>query len=277
MGRVPSRRRLAYILSICVGIVVAVGVVSATLVVPYYHGHYTCVRGTLVKSQFNWTPDLLMNSPFGGKGVDSYSLPPVGAQSGGGTQFNGTSSSVIWPSLWNLSTVQRVLVNGAGADAQCPQYEVDEGSAFSYLSGLPFGGCAGCPITVVNNTTDRGEASQVSYNSTNGGPRTWSVIWDNAFTVDNQGQISTCGAGARWANLTTHNFTFEVSFSTAKGTLDFNESIYSAYGVSPPPWNYTASFSYWFPANFGTWQLDNLSAPGGPGGGWAFNFVGYCT
>jgi hypothetical protein len=34
----------------------------------------------------------------------------------------------------------------------------------------------------------------------------------------------------------------------------------------------TESYHYTFPANFGIWEVDNLSAPGGPGGGWAFSY-----
>jgi len=35
---------------------------------------------------------------------------------------------------------------------------------------------------------------------------------------------------------------------------------------------FTEQYHYSFPANFGTWQVDNLSAPGGSGGGWAFSY-----
>lgn len=277
MGRVTSPRRWPAIVAVCVGIAVAASMVASTLVAPYYQGHYVCERGTIITSQLNWTPDLLTNSPFGGYGNVSYTLPPIGSHSGGGgSEFNGTSGSVIWPVIWNLSTVNRVRVNGVGSDVQCPQFEAEVGTG-DYYPGLPFGGCAGCPIKVVNNTTDKGEPTQAFYNSTDGGSPTWSVIWNNGFTVDNQGLISTCGGAARWGNLTTHNLTFLVPFATSYGKLVYNESIYTAYDPMAAPGSYTATFSYWFPANFGTWQIDNLSAPGGPGGGWAFNFVGPCT
>jgi len=68
-----------------------------------------------------------------------------------------------------------------------------------------------------------------------------------------------------------------VPFSTARGLLTFNETVYSDSGPEAPYGSYTATWSYWFPPDFGTWQIDNLSAPGGPGGGWAFNFVGHCS
>jgi hypothetical protein len=260
-----------------VGIAVATAVFAGTSIIPYYQGHFVCVEGRVVKSQLNWTPNLLVNSPFGGYGNVTYTLPPPGDRSGGGgSQFNGTSGSVIWPVYWNLSTEHRVLVDGVGTDARCPPLEVQVGKG-PYASGLPFGGCGGCPIPVVTNTTDIGEATHVSYNSTNGNPPTWTVIWNNSFTIDNQGQISTCGGAAKWGSLTTHNLTFQVPFATGNGTFAFNETIYTSYSPIAPLGSYTASFSYWFPPNFGTWQIDNLSAPGGPGNGWAFNFVGPCS
>ncbi|MGC2034334.1 MAG: hypothetical protein WA761_02675 [Thermoplasmata archaeon] len=47
-----------------------------------------------------------------------------------------------------------------------------------------------------------------------------------------------------------------------------NEQNFSVPYVLP----FTEQYTYTFPANFGTWQVDNLSAPGGPGGGWAFSY-----
>jgi hypothetical protein len=35
----------------------------------------------------------------------------------------------------------------------------------------------------------------------------------------------------------------------------------------------TADFEYTFPSDSGVWGVDNLSAPGGPGGGWAFSYT----
>jgi len=92
-----------------------------------------------------------------------------------------------------------------------------------------------------------------------------SIEFSNGFTDANAPSISTCGAPAREIPLVSSHLSLWVLFSSngVNRTVEFTVPV-------------VTDFSYWLPADFGTWQIDNLSAPGGPGGGWAFSYTS-CT
>jgi hypothetical protein len=74
--------------------------------------------------------------------------------------------------------------------------------------------------------------------------------------------ISTCGVG-------------EVVRSVRSNHVDLR-LFFQLNGTSRRllvPFETSTNYTYFFPANTGIWKVDNLSAPGGPGGGWAFSFT----
>ena len=93
-----------------------------------------------------------------------------------------------------------------------------------------------------------------------------SPYFSNGFYYANEQNISTCGRGTEGVNVTSSYLTVWVPFS-------YDGKNYTQPLILP----YIQSFHYSFPGRVGNWQVDNLSAPGGPGGGWAFNYVGSCT
>lgn len=136
------------------------------------------------------------------------------------------------------------------------------------------GGCAGCEILGPGNQSDSSEPAQFNI-SIWGGPGSsgvTSVIYHNGFYFPNAPDVSTCGGlsvtlriGSSWLDL-------QVPFVSDGHVQVVNIISPGGFGYD----QFTANFSYTFPANFGTWAVDNLSAAGGPGGGWAFNFLGPC-
>jgi hypothetical protein len=86
------------------------------------------------------------------------------------------------------------------------------------------------------------------------------VIFDNSYTVLSQ-VVNTCGRSAQTLGLSSNQLT--VGIPIVQGgrniTVPATVDIYTSY-------------TYHFPANGGIWLIDNLSAPGGPGGGWAFSY-----
>ena len=267
------RRGRASAVSAMAGAVLAFVLVSTAMAspAPLPWEHYTCVRGSLVTTQYNWTPRAIVNSPFGGWGNDSWGYE-VGGR-GQDLSQNGEATMVFDMLEWNLSTVNRELVSGLGQSEACPMYEVNP------FPNLPpwqqSSGCFGCRILGPGNTTDASEATQfnVSLWGGTGSAGATSVIFHNEFVTSNAPSVSTCGGPAQQHNLTIAGFTFQLPFRTSHGELIFNESVTQENVLSPTlVGDYSEQFGYWFPADCGTWQIDNLSAPGGPGGGWAFSY-----
>ncbi len=87
------------------------------------------------------------------------------------------------------------------------------------------------------------------------------TYFDNGFT-NATGLLSTCGTAA----AVRHVASTHIEVGLLVKVLGQWQLIYDELNV-------TSSFTYSFPADTGTWQIDNLSAPGGPGGGWAFSYA----
>jgi len=144
---------------------------------------------------------------------------------------------------------------GPGTNSRCSQ-------PFSIgLSSPSIYALAGGGILGVNNTSDANEPSYaLIYEGTPN--QIHSLTFDNSFGVANAANISTCGGPARSLPLVLSNYLnvwFPVTIRGQNLTVPYTIPV-------------TESYHYIFPADFGTWQVDNLSAPGGPGGGWAFSY-----
>lgn len=268
--RIPSYRRF-----ILLGGVVVIAIVCV-FTPTYFAGwapavHWTCNPSAELFAQVAWTPISLANSPYGGMAFVNATVPPgefglgsPGLEVGGGER-NGTVWGGFWQVVASVAPLENQTVWGPGTNSRCSarfsvnlqtarQPQVYTGEIFNWPGGPLFG---------PNSTSDSLEPT--SYNlsaSVNGS----SLHFSNGFQDSNDQSVSTCGGGARLIPVHSTRFTVWVPYPSGESG--------SAVPFTLPS---LESFNYSFPPNFGTWQVDNLSALGGPGGGWAFNYLGPCT
>jgi hypothetical protein len=210
-----------------------------------------CVPGSIVAwVNDTYPPILIANSPY--NGTASGSVPITN-----GTHIltlsprNGSAFGVFERMNWTV----RIGKATGGTDPSCvgTYYLVptDDGTSTTFpLSNR----------SVFNFTTDSQEPNQSGITGA-GGPV---YFYDGFYTSTSQ--LSTCGAGTTVLHAASNSIRVGVTFEADSTAHVVNVTI-------PVSTNYT----YTFPANAGTWSIDNLSAPGGPGGGWAFGYVGPCV
>jgi hypothetical protein len=232
---------------------------------PVFWEHYACVRGNLIASQYNWTPELFENAPYGGS-VYARAYTVSGGE--GGSSLNGTVALFFGQQQLNLSSVDRVLESGPGPNAQCPTYEVTRSP--NLAPWQQSGGCGGCQLLGPGNRSDTGVPTQFNI-SISGPVGITSVIFHDAFVQDNNGEVSTCGRAGTEINLTSTNLDFQIPFITPNGRIVIDST---AYNVGPSLiTGFGMNFTYSFPPDFGNWQIDNLTmGPNAPGSGLAFSY-----
>jgi hypothetical protein len=178
----------------------------------------------------------------------------------GGGETNGSVWGAFWQVIVDVASVQNQTVWGPGAKVRCEgpfavtlltvgQPQVYTGGIFNWLGGPPFG------------PGSRSDASEPTQYNLSSAPNDSSFYFSNGFHTANVQNVSTCGGPARSIPAQSPQFIVWIPFSS-------NGKSHTVPFVVPS----SQIFNYWFPANFGTWQVDNLSAPGGPGGGWAFSY-----
>ncbi len=249
---------------------VSIALIALALLAPTWIGswapvlHVSCSRGNQVLAEQLWTPAILANSPYGGMVYDNGTIPPdiPGApgyptawSSLGAPASNGTAAGAFFITNVSIYATKNVTEWGPGSNDRCSQPYLTE---FLPLSGGGGGGTAFVPISTPSNLSDRGEATNATYG-------TPPFVFQNGFTAANSPNFSTCG-GATQALLVSAPL-----FTAWAPTL-----LGGTHTLIPVVLPFAVSFKYEFPANFGTWAVDNLSAPGGPGGGWAFDYLGPC-
>jgi len=250
-----------------VAVVALVSVVTPTFTLGWAPVlHWKCVSIREVSTQTIWAPLSLANSPYGGSVFVNATTPsgPFGSATPGlhvgGGELNGSVWGGLWQVIANVTELENRLVWGPGSNARCtapfgvtlltagpPQ--VYTGEIFNWIGGPLFG---------PNSTTDYSEPT--SYNLS-ASINDSSLYFSNGFHTPNAPTVSTCGQPARQVTVQSLQFTVWIPYS-----LDGRN--YTAPFTMPSD----QTFDYLFPGNFGTWQVDNLSAAGGPGGGWAFSF-----
>lgn len=111
-----------------------------------------------------------------------------------------------------------------------------------------------------NNTSDSNEPHTATLPTLeNGGGQ--SPRFNASYLLPNEPAIATCSRGAQSLPLVISD-RLTIDFPAAP---DLPSSLW--YTLT-----FVQTFHYLFPSDFGTWQIDNLSTPGGPGGGWAFSY-----
>jgi hypothetical protein len=212
-----------------------------------------------------YVPVVLANSPYGGN-VSAEGLIPASFPGGFGypndsswetdSASNGSASGTFNTVVISVYQLVSQMAWGPGANSRCSNQFVAVPSQPAHPETI-----GGWTVHVLTNLSDSGEATSVVFRGFSGEPS--SVLFENGYTAPNEAAVSTCGGSAKTVPLpaNSHSLTVTVPFTSAGEN----------YTVS---WNlpFTESYVYRFPANLGTWQVDNLSAPGGPGGGWAFSY-----
>jgi hypothetical protein len=264
-----------YAFGVAIGTAFIVGLVTVSLIwmwAPLFH--WTCVDQTQVAREGNaFVPVALVNSPYGGRAVGNASMawnfpgawngppPPPGDnfRVGWGTSSaNGTTNGAFYMVNVSLYRVEDAVEWGPGTNARCA------GQVRIQLQAPTIYGATSTRVPTPSDLSDYGEATNLTIYPGQPNART-TPFFNNSFTGSNTRDVSTCGTASLVLPVTT-------SFLTVTFRFDVSGQNYSIPFALP----FLGAFNYTFPANFGTWQVDNLSAPGGPGGGWAFNYVGAC-
>jgi hypothetical protein len=247
--------RSRVILAVLVGIVVA-------LPLPFlsaFEGNAGCVAGPVVATEQSvFTPVILFNSPTGGSSTGSV-ITHNGSEATTITYGTGQNGSVI--GFFNVEnwTIYSDVSHGFGAPNCSGLFSTTNSTTDGGVSGnIPAGGApSGWAENFSNDSTE--PTNYLGFGS-HGPPLNFSnQFYSTTFTYSN------CGSGATSRVAVSNHI--EVSLGFESG---------GAWHAAEVTINVQTTYLYHFPANGGTWQVDNLSAPGGPGGGWAFSYLGPC-
>ncbi len=255
----PSKKRLAAVVS---AVLVVVLVLAAFL----FPGspllsHVQCESEFIAVGLNVFATFGILNVPYGGNGTLRVAVPSWGIWSQYSSNSSYPVSGTTYLTEYNVSSLRNTSVIGIGTSHTCgSQFEVHP-----VLSQRVEGGFAGAALS--NATSDVNE-STISYVGFS--PAIYGVEginpttrYFNGFTTANMPNITTCGSSTSVVESTTSDYlTMRFAFNDS-GTIR-----YVPYDLRIN----VDTFTYTFPANFGTWEIDNLSAPGGPGGGWAFAY-----
>jgi hypothetical protein len=257
-----SRSRIGWTLGVG-----SIAVVLALIVASTWVGgwgalaHQSCVSSGIVSSQFVWLPTILVNSPYGGSASGNASFPPgfIRGWPFSGNGMSGPSNGSVGGAFLhveiNVTEDHNETVWGPGANDHC-------GQNFAMASSISFNGSSVYSGVLGN----RGNSSDVDephgYNFTfPSTPSDSTPYFDNGFTQSNEVGVTTCGTGPESLPMRSPGFTVWLTFA-----------VHGELTVAPYTLPFPQVYHYYFPGDFGTWQVDNLSAPGGPGGGWAFSY-----
>ena len=234
--------------------VVVVGILlgSSVVVLSFGESGGGCSPGTVVAEvNDTLTPWLLLNSPFDGSAHGSV---PIQNGSLNLTLFANNSGSV-WGFFERESWTVRSGQSNGGADSSC--------SSVFFLSPKNEWSSDVLPLFNSSSPAYRNDSAEWDWVNITGTPGP--IYFHNRF-YESTSRLSTCGTNASVLTATSDHVSVYVQFMY-KGMSNVVQTTIPV----------TTSYRYIFPANAGTWSIDNLSAPGGPGGGLAFAFLGSCA
>ena len=239
--------------SVLVGVLlgsVTVGLSLTGLSVLTDRGH--CTAGDALVNVTNaLVPVVLLNSPFNSTRGEASEQ----------TSYLGSGVNLTFPawngSVWGFfNTTNWTIRQGTGpSGAGCSSvYFATETSERPEIG-----------LTLGTFSNDSGEPSNLTLNDSSSPTAGGSIHFWNGFYTPSF-SISTCGTGSELRTVTSDHLTIGINFQPGGNSESLNVTI-----------EQSTVYQYEFPANAGTWAVDNLSAPGGPGGGWAFDFVSPCS
>jgi hypothetical protein len=260
MPSVPSSRgRHASPLWAAVGALVGTAVILAGFTASGLGivSHTVCKTGQLEADQNFWTPFDLTNAPYGGHttwGASFYDWELGGytrtVLSEGNLSNGNISTGYFETENWSVQDQSNSTVVGPGVNTPCTtNYRVVTAPSTRTIVA------DGPPLQGPGNGSNANEPTTYA---PDGYP---AATFSNGFVSANEAPISTCGGPGRVLNMSSESFRISFAFHTSKGPL-----------VLMFPVSSLENYTYYFPANFGMWQVDNLSAAGGPGSGWAFSY-----
>lgn len=232
-------------------------VLAASIVSVWYAGQAPepasgCIPGPVIAyHNDSLTPLLLANSPYQGTGSGTVpTLNHTWNVTLGGPDSNGSTWGYFEHIDWTLRAGQG---GGTGSDCDRMVYLTQKDDWSATIFQLSNG-------SIVYFVNDSEQPASIELNWSNGPTYLYSQFY-RATSV-----LSTCATNTSVQTSRSDHITVGIGFSYG-GT---NHTVTTTINID-------TSYRYVFPANTGVWLIDNLSAPGGPGGGWAFSFLRGCT
>jgi hypothetical protein len=267
---VGSRRKRRVVVGSVATAVVLIALVASSFAtgfgIPYHSSCTSSPRGT---TDAFWLPLALLNAPYGGEGFlnSTFQASTVGYPNSTGlgeSVSGGIANGTVWGGFVHDEATVYSLTNstvlGPGPNTWCRSayrialaavHPVDSfsGQIFTWPGGPSFGPAL----------SDAAEPDLYNFSTASGDATS---TFRNAFYAANSAEVSTCNG--RSASRVVHVDGITTWIGLSSGGQSRALSL-----VVPVH----EQFHYVFPADFGTWQIDNLSEPGGPGGGWAFSYA----
>jgi hypothetical protein len=240
-----------------VGLAILVGALAAVPLPLVAYGVFVpgCVQGGEVATLAGaLVPLVVANSPIDGTAI-GYHIVHNGSSTVT-TGFGGAENGTVWAYFeyenWTIFREAPGLDGPVSCSSQFVAVAVDEGSGL--ITPVPV-------VTIVNFTNDSAAPTYSGSNSS-GVP----IVYYYSDFYNETTSISTCGEPGR--TLTTQSIRENIGLG-----FDFQ----GAWHILPIELSVDTAYKYHFDGNSGTWAIDNLSEPGGPGGGWAFSYLGPCS
>jgi hypothetical protein len=243
------------------GIVVACVVVTVVYAagVSGILSHAECVTTRTVGQQPFWTPFSLVNTPYLGSThftaefwTDAFGVNSTVRVGPGVLTDSNLSWGYFETQNWTVYAESNVTVFGPGVDSSCQTAysAVPTPTAFNV-------GIDGVTLQGSGNISNAGEPT--SFNDS--GPQA-AAVFVNGFETANRPAVSTCGGPATELNFTSVSFHLLVTLPGTDGSVTTVASVSSL-----------ESFTYFFPADSGTWSIDDLQVNNGLSGpGLAFSW-----
>lgn len=260
--RNAARVRVAITLGVVVG--VALSLATFASAGSGVWTHTICVTGALEANQVFWTPWDLTNAPYLGRTIwgasfDNWGLfgPGHVVLSNGNLTNGNVSTGYFETQNWSVYEQSNRTELGPGVNGPCvsPYVVMLAHTLFDQ-------GTDGVPLQGPGNTSNVNEPTSF-YGFGNVSSHLPTATFANGFVVPNMPPVSTCGEPARSLNFSSTSFDVSITIQTSHGPVPVVFSISSLE-------NYT----YYFPANGGTWQVDDLQENTGlRGPGLAFSWT----
>jgi hypothetical protein len=242
------------------GVAVGVLVVLAAFSVggAGFFSHVTCDLGGAVGSETIWTPYSLTNAPYPGTSYykANFSLfetfGPTKVAASGSLGGGNISTGYFETQDWTIHDQSNRTVVGPGLNHPCASRYAATPSA-----PVPDISVQGLPLQGPGNTSNAGEPT--TFNDSGPLP---SAVFSNGFVSANLPPITTCGTSSKELNFSSTSFDVSLTVPSSSGSVTAIVAIASA-----------ESYTYFFPANSGTWLVDDLQLNSGlVGPGLAFSW-----
>lgn len=208
--------------------------------------HFECRPGVAIATQDLWTPEVLVNAPYGGFGNGTGSV--VAETALNTTVSNASAEGLFELREWTVATPVRTLVAGPGANAFCGSYLATSRTLGDYASHTL--------LAMRNATSDAGQNVSFSFFGHD------SVVFHNGY-AESDFTVGTCHRGGVRLATNAAWMAVEIPFAVGGSNRTVPATIQGAF-------NYT----YSLPGGFGVWSIDDLNlGANAPGGGYAFSYT----